>query len=453
MLHIYHLCNEYFKFDVTTNIRVSIPDDVYIPSYTFCFEAAEILLWNKTSLEQRKRLLIGCVNLVNVSKVLEYPVSDNLTEFRSILFNPNPYDTSCAVYNNMVRELTLHEIFQLTLNLSHLLKSTHITPLLYSSFETNWFYNFNTSAIDFPFDIKKTYLMRHRKCFQLELKQHLQKPLSYDHLSVHTLGMITLNKWVLEKHMTSVSYYVAPNNYMITSMDPRISVVDRHRLQTTYDIYKSLLLEYPYKTGCTNYRNFGHDSRSHCRQDCFKRKVSEKYGAIPSDSVAIVLPSDNLPLKLTEDIGVNATEREKWRLYCFNQCLQKDCSSVIHIPRILSDKPGSDSSNIIRTLASSNPVMVTKTQAAIPLISFLTNAFSTFGIWMGLSVFGSILHFKHFVTKINNYVNRSSLSTGFLERQNVNRHPRCKTIILVSRANSVAVVSNEGVRATSQGYP
>ena len=77
---------------------------------------------------------------------------------------------------------------------------------------------------------------------------------------------------------------------------------------------------------------------------------------------------------------------------CEKQCAQPDCQSILHVVNNIgySNSPWTE----ILMRHSMNPVTVTVTQAAVPLISFLTNLCSTFGFWLGLSVMGSVSYFQ-----------------------------------------------------------
>ena len=78
---------------------------------------------------------------------------------------------------------------------------------------------------------------------------------------------------------------------------------------------------------------------------------------------------------------------------CEKQCMQPDCQSILHVVNniLYESSPWTSEIHIRHSM---NPVTGTVTQAAVPLISFLTSLCSTFGFWMGLSVMGSLSYIK-----------------------------------------------------------
>ena len=52
--HIYHISDQYFRYDVTTNVKIGMPDIVEIPSMTLCLRLVDSFKWEDMSSELEK---------------------------------------------------------------------------------------------------------------------------------------------------------------------------------------------------------------------------------------------------------------------------------------------------------------------------------------------------------------------------------------------------------------
>ena len=74
---------------------------------------------------------------------------------------------------------------------------------------------------------------------------------------------------------------------------------------------------------------------------------------------------------------------------CARQCQKRECHSVIHVPKLETKRPTNGTHNVISIFSSRKPMIRAVTQPAVPLILFWTNLLSTFGFWLGVSVYAS----------------------------------------------------------------
>ena len=103
---------------------------------------------------------------------------------------------------------------------------------------------------------------------------------------------------------------------------------------------------------------------------------------------------------------------------CARQCQKRECHSVIHVPKLETKRPTNGTHNVISIFSSRKPMIRAVTQPAVPLILFWTNLLSTFGFWLGVSVYASF-------PLIVNAVLHSSRFASFISKKN-QQHKRLK---------------------------
>ena len=424
ILHVYQICDEYLRYDVTTNVQVTVPDEIPFPSITLCVDLIDSLKWNAISNKTRRKL-IPFTDEATLWRLAHDPhamlsIMQSVPQETSDLFSIDHFKR--MVYANLAKELSVSEIINVSASLNDMVDRISITKLLYNESQlmtlrkedkvSNGQVSFNINeSHSVQFTIDMTYIHSREKCIVIRPQSELQNTINYDdQISRSGITLISFGG----QCSRPIRVMVLKHGYLNTPTDTRINALPNRKVISSFVTHSSTLLEYPYKTNCRDYSKAGIMSRSQCRQECFRTLSISRFNGIFEESYAF--PSDTISLKsapkdneyLFEDILEQ----------CKRTCFQRDCQSLVYIQSQTGQTHMTSEMGIFRDtcsfnntkqsqknlckkqqrvqksylytlLAEGNPGTSTETQAAIPLISFLTGLFSTFGFWLGLSVFGS----------------------------------------------------------------
>lgn len=371
ILHVYQICEEYFRFDATTNVKISLPDEYEFPSLTLCFNLPYMIDMGLVSKKDRVKLLSSCiVSNTTPEEVESFASREGITfpdfdqEFKDKI------ETCDGMVSFFMTRFSIREAFKITKAVTDVVH--------YFSAHGNQTKALVSSNLSHFFSVTPFFLSGD-KCFQMDLLPQYNTIIDVEQLSNNLFYIRTADD------VKVVSYFPKPRFESITSKDPPLLVKNRVMAHTTYDVYRAELLEPPFGSKCRMYdRSKGIFSKRHCFRECVKDEAVRTTEEVPHE------------MKVTESdgrgkarFGLHSLNRE-WKDKCKDACKQKDCSSTLYFPRNLRKEPQpSNTGCYVQHYISQNPEISSEEQKAIPLISFLTNAFSTFGFWLGLSVFGS----------------------------------------------------------------
>ena len=424
-LHVYQICDEYLRYDVTTNVQVTVPENIVFPSITLCVDLMDSLNWSALSLEARRKLIsrhlsesATSILLKNPSLVL--PMMQKLTEeshsmLRRLFYNELVNMFTVAQIMNV--SAPLHEVIQIFATIKLVYNESQQESLSKENKEMDSLIVLNaTEAVQVQFIIDRTYIRLRDKCFTLRLRPGLNKIINYDDL-VAKYGLLL---FLFEsRYNRQMRIYLSSDGHLNTPTDSWLLLSPNQQLSASFLTHESVLLEYPYKSNCRDYTKDQILSRHQCRYDCFKSLIISRFNRISGYTYAY--DSDNLHLRQMVELKLSLETRSMpvdIVDQCQKICLRKECRSVSHIhfqtgqQRLSS--PIGDTCSLNHTtmndicrqqkllqkslkyllLVQGKPGTRTETQPAIPLISFMTGLFSTFGFWLGLSVFGSGNFFK-----------------------------------------------------------
>jgi len=82
MLHIYHLCDEFFKYDVSTDVRLYVPQVIKVPTINLCFGIESVIKWSQLSQEDMNAVYLSDYRL---SKKWYNFYQNNLTELNLLV--------------------------------------------------------------------------------------------------------------------------------------------------------------------------------------------------------------------------------------------------------------------------------------------------------------------------------------------------------------------------------
>ena len=367
ILHIYYLCDEYFKFEVTTNVEIAIPDEIEVPAFTICSYLFDAIKWEDLTSDQRKKLFEGL-------KGFKPPVDFSPSNIRSLRVTRSISD---QISKNLYYMFNTSSLFHQTRDLWEVINETKVNSLIHKRM-----------ALDSLGDHRlfrntMTFVRGNSKCFTLELRKEFGRGLNYEDFISDTSGMPWINHFFFKSHQMSVVLYNHRSGHVLTQLHSFISIEPQYYLLTSFETYTTILLPSPYSSNCRHYPVLQATSKAHCKEMCMKAMIADKYKILDTHYHAYIL--DSYPIR--QGALRNETERESIVDHCHRKCWQKDCFSAFFYPLGRTYSRRNQSSVV--TIAKKTPSTRTEAQPAIPFIVFLTNVLSTLGIWLGVSLLGS----------------------------------------------------------------
>ena len=426
-LHIYQICEQYFYYDVTTNVRIGFPEIVEFPSITLCAVLVSILKWEKMSTDLRRSLLLVALPELTNETLLSQMASDPSFIDPDINTHHHAWDElSYNIYNRLVKEVSSRMIFNLTASFEEVFPVFTTTGLAHNSFGSDkqkLTEDRLTSGSDFQFTIDSTFIHDRHKCWTINIRSDLNT-INFNELQVlHVKPRRLLTSW-LSFFRSEIRVFLHSKGYLINTLDDRTVVGSRSHILTSFESHESVFLEYPYKTNCRDYTKIGFTSRKHCKEMCFKSKIIQRYKALVEDCHAF--QSEDMFLLESEYPTNNQSIVRYFIRLCKKYCEERDCRTVTYHT---DDDSFYQASNFFSKKCfvvtqntslcfeyrkyseqfispSYNVITFTETQPAIPLVSFLTELFSTFGFWMGLSVTGSLIFVRDTWIKVTGFTHQ-----------------------------------------------
>ena len=367
ILHIYYLCDEYFRFEVTTNVEIAIPDEITVPAFTMCSPLFDAIKWEDLTSDQRKKLFEGL-------KDFKPPVDFRPSNIRSL--KPSELVLS-QISKNLYDLLNTSSIFNQTRDVWEVINGEKVNLFIMKKM-----------ALDSLGDLRAfkhtlTFLRENFKCFTLELKEQLGKSLNYDDLLTATNGQLWINQFSLNSYQLPMLLYIHSSDHVITQLHSFKRIEQKSYFAVNFETHTTILLPFPYSSNCKDYSIFGTTSKAHCKEMCMQTRIADKFKVL--DAQFHIYASDSYPIR--QNLLENEAEGEKIIHHCQRKCWQKDCSSTLfNLATVVNSRAPLSIATIV---VSKSPSTRTKAQAAIPFVVFMTNVLSTFGIWLGVSLLGS----------------------------------------------------------------
>ena len=430
ILHVYQICDEYLRYDVTTNVQVAVPDEIPFPSITLCVDLIDSLNWTAIS-NKTKRKMLDFLPEPDVS----YMVTNTDRFLSQIKKMPQQHRDVVrqVLYGGLVKELSVAKIINASASFSDMVDSIKVTKLLFNESQlvslrkeekvSKGQVSFNTNeSHSLQFTVDMTYIHLTEKCIVMRPQLGLQNSINYDdQISRSGFAFFSFGghyNWPIRVH-------VLRHGYVSKSEDTCVVIGPNTNIKSSFVTHSSTLLEYPYKTNCRDYTKIGILSRGQCRQKCFKAIAISQFNRIPEKSYAFESDTAYLqtPRKDNESLMtyVFAIAKGNESMYddileqCKRTCFQRECQSLVYIQsnmlqlfmtsplgntcslkdtresqrNLCKEEEQLRKSYLFTLVTQGKPGTKTESQPVIPLISFLTGLFSTFGFWLGLSVFHS----------------------------------------------------------------
>ena len=386
ILHIYYLCDEYFRFEVTTKVQITIPDEIQVPAFTICYRLYDVIKWEDLSSDQRKKLFEGLT-----SEDFKSPVDLSPSNIRSLQVSRSISD---QISNNLYYMFNTSSIFNHTRDVWEVINKAEINPLIKKRMALD------SLGDHRPLKQTLTFFMGNCKCFTLEVKKELGIVVNYQKLVLATSGMPWINTFTLNSHQLVVFLYIHSSDHVTTRLHSFKYIEPYYYLIASLQTYTTILLPFPYSSKCKDYSIIGATSKAHCKEMCMQAMIADKYKVLDAEFYAYV--TDLYPIR--QNTLRNETEKEGIVDHCERRCCQKDCSSTLFNSDTVVYYRKNES--IVVTVADKSPSTRTEAQAAIPFVVFMTNVLSTLGIWLGVSLLGSGSEIKRIAKCVqirNNY--------------------------------------------------
>lgn len=386
-LHIYQVCDEYFKYDVTTNVMLHLPETITMPSITFCIPPRHIT---------------------------------NFSAFTNddwITFNKSKGEWGGTPYHqrlHMEAFPTASDIFRLTKNISSFMIRAYVIQIMLPEDKRHYSkgHHFKVTDYDFPFNVNPPFIYFKDKCWTFDVHPLAPRKVHYDDIFLWDYPFGTLTNIIFDEDLEAIMISISNQGEMSTAMDLPTFILRGQFVEISYDTYESMRLPYPYKTQCRDYHRENYISKGHCKEDCIKSWYKTEKGFLP-DRIRVLESEGNYSIRYTKT-------NEHVIKNCSVKCSQDECKSRFVIPRL---KKIDKLERTFRITVPQNPSIITESQESIPLVTFLTNVFSTFGFWLGLSVMTSLPILRTYTKKVvaKNRISMRSIITLVLQKNRSTR--------------------------------
>lgn len=407
---VYHISSQYFSFTISTNVQLVVDDILEVPTMTLCFDLPQVVKWHSLSHEERVDILINSgprmpgqtANIIPGYDVKKENDSDVDRIPRLIMEGMNNFFVRLLITSNL-QMFKLSRIFEVTKKYNEITTEA----MLFFSFFNDSLHSENTyvqmNVSDFvaaeAMNVS-TFLKDTMKCYSMDIKQEHRK------LSFYTVmrqaivpGMLSFYKISNEviNSTKSLNYILTPNGrvmragfYSYVPLSPQYS----RSFSMTYDTYEAYLLPPPFETRCVEYKKLGLGSRGDCYEACVRSAMLDINGLVPQG--VNIHPDETHDLLSLSSLLFNGTTKTMLRkldVMCDLRCHAKDCISIAHIPRKLTTSR-TPNMTVIANIAPQSPTVRASCQQMLTLTQFLTDLVSTFGFWLGISVFGIFRFFR-----------------------------------------------------------
>ena len=418
-VHIYNIGQEYFLYKVTTYTHLSVPQIIEVPMMTICFRLPPSIKWYDLNISTVKKILSNEFDVDELYSLKDTPES----MVREMIFHPDTF------HNLRSGKFSIQDIFNLTLDIDQIILDVDVLDI--NQLVEDGFQFVSSKASKNPNTLYRvdSTINNFRKCYSINITLKNFHHYDYDKvLSTDEVGVIsylnfknTTAQYMLDD--VDIYYNQYGSSFSTRQDSVNLPIKKAHFHRVTYDTVETILLEFPYQTNCRYY--VGRMTRGACNDDCVRKRSIELTNKIP-----YISPFYDY------DVGeiLSATKISKMLLIfnsirqnCSKYCSKSSCETTAYYSRHHSSSPKSISNySVIGLTMPKRFTIRTVAEPATPLVTMVTNMFSTFGFWLGYSVYSSapkLLHFgifiwTWFISKLNLNVRRNNRS----RRNRLTRH-------------------------------
>jgi hypothetical protein len=382
-LHIIALTLQYMSYDISTSVRASNVDQIMLPDVTIC---NEMLIMSNTSNNYFRENCDHILQRHDCQTMGDYeifPLLKNLTD-----------EAWTPIIDRLINRFTTKQLLQQVSVNARAFITKH------ERFKRDKWKRETFSDLRESFDVYDS-LLSYRRCYTLQWTEGLQRE-DYWLLrrkAVNNFLGIYLDTTFVDP-MTLILIGLTENRKLpsVSSTDFVTSSPEARARQVKFDLMRSKFLPQPFATNCIDYNETTGgkiSSRDECFESCYAPAHYRRHRKIPMLLRRDKKYADFTSTTYTED-SVHPLDVSDLYFECQRKCDHPDCNQVDYLLTVMSTSELSvhEDKYEIQFYVSSSPVIRREGMPAISLETFITAVSSTFGFWLGVSVFsiGDIIH-------------------------------------------------------------
>lgn len=379
----------YFAYPMNTQVAVRYPSLIDPPSQTVCFYLIELFDWQWIIDSHNETLtILGLHDEKNVSNIITHVMSLD-------------YYAKLSATSMIIRNMNVSTILNLTISFDQIFEQVNIFDPL-KQIEA-----LRHKEIEKNFKIH-SFLRTIHKCFMFQQV----KPRIYPNIKINRIftipGFLYQIKVKSEtnERTTNVLLAYSPQGQLPRSGFYRfIKVNTEYKLfSMTYQQYENQFLPPPFETKCIRYSSdTAYKSRADCFDDCVIRSGfthDDLEGKVVPGPLMTELMAGEIPLPPSDFVF----KPKLWSLVakiedqCASDCSRTDCNSVVFVPVLQSVMERKETS--FMTFSLSVPATNTTFSQKVTFTEYATDLVSTFGFWLGISLFSTLSFLYRVVNKV-----------------------------------------------------
>uniref|UniRef100_A0A158P4K3 Uncharacterized protein n=1 Tax=Tetranychus urticae TaxID=32264 RepID=A0A158P4K3_TETUR len=374
LFQLVHLTRIYLKFEVITEIVISLPQRLVLPDICMCIEIVQFV--NLTKLNELYPAL--------AQQMIKYDRSENNATVTDI------YGVNASVINHYVLyNLRINETYNLLYPDSHLINSWEIgsRSIVNQSVLESQGCRMRGRFKDFGYCITIGCPQSNHQAFgEFDyLRSQIGRPMFAIYLNRQAINHIP------NMYVALIKNTALPRGNTIKFETLKLNASRKYPI--SYHIFRSNLLPPPYSTQCEDYASDRFDTMEHARELCLTNATLKRYN-IPFPKV-LASPDWGYynGYRLMFDAITNQTlqtELDSIVLGCINITYQPHCHDTYYITTTTDSEYISSSNSQVELRKPVEPYITTTCQPKQSLPEFFIYAGSVLGTWFGFNFAYSI---------------------------------------------------------------
>lgn len=389
-VQLYWIANQYFRYEISTNVQLLTPDRIDLPVVTMCFDLIRVIKWSAMTEEERQSVLISDGEYI-FPQLIEKEGNITIRDIEKAVHSSVEILERTMLINRLQATFNTSRFFQVVFKGMDMFSTT----FLFNPIKKNL-----DAIMDDDLLEVRSFMRDNNICYLFNVKKHSWiAGLSYSAIRKQSLlsKNVICSFWFHEEivWMLSDAVYILSaighNSRLDTNAFLKLPMSTRTGFTLSYNEYRSTLLPPPYATMCRNYSKEGFTSKGGCYETCLRRLSLQRMRSLHS-SLAI-FPNETRKMAsfmtLYADKFANKIDLpQEVDNICTEECSRRDCSTVLYAPRyLLSQKKNYPSS--VSQYVSLTPIIKADCLEQLSLIQFLTDIASSLGFWLGMSAVGT----------------------------------------------------------------
>lgn len=426
---VYQVADQYFRYDINTNVRLEIRKMLNPPTLVFCTELSTAMKWHTFPESVLTKLLYdlpGGADMLNsdynITTIKQFVSQADFLVRLQLISNLFKYFTTQEVFDNMT--IYYRDFFHLEGEQNYKTITIHYHPV-----ENHYVMR----QFDTFFEVTE-FIRDTRKCFSLDLKPEFADKIEYNKLRRQAVSQLLLTSLAIDGDIagsiSEVFSIMGPRHHVIRG--GYSSVIATPTTQGTvagiaYDEIEEHLLPPPFNTSCRRYadssiegRSFPIKSQDDCYETCVRHNSEMTLGmlipglSIFANETGQVLSYfdlfNNTPLldKNGNNIRSQNYSSQVDKL-CETTCSQRDCFVLTFIPKkiITLIREFDDNHFRINIHVRTPSILHAVCLQQYSQTQFITDILATLGFWLGFSAFNSVLFLRRLANLLLSKSNRT----------------------------------------------